>query len=1167
MEASQFTALEYFALLYDIGIDEEDYNNDEPQQRGKLRIEADFPEFPSEWYGTDGKLRPLPIRLTLLPGENREYAGAWTPGDRIGSEDGWLETLVGCSDSFLSGQCEPGSLDDSWRRLLVAKRARCFLQERDIEHAGVELDLLALALTRSLPADPAHGGDVVVEHEWQVLRVLYFNEIAACYNGYHAIAHATDCLDYIRKLAGKKESPHELVAQYNKAQGYFHAREHETAYARFAELAEFVLTSQDAGYFQPGTGAAAPSWRFPNEHMLFLYAVGLPAAFMAAESLFKLQRSTEAVEWLDRWLKNARAAHTIPSYWILRAQVMACRARVDRFDRSSLAATRVLVDPDEQDMLSLSGALLASPSYRHGKRNTLLQSFAVATELNQKICETAADALAEALKSECNAEQQPADGLLAWDATGFTALESVRVAVEARYRESGSDKSEKDQAVFHWIDGLSCTAAAIAAAAEALESVASGAPMREVIAEGAVRSAIEIMTLGGAYWSCEVGPAGDMRALAKNLCGDVVYRPQKLEARRKLLPNLQALLTAVEPIEASLLSAGEIEVRTGVGVSPAFLGGLTSDALRGEVRGLAAHLIDQFSEPDERGCLRVKPEVKDPPKGFELQEWLELRVLFSQDGSVLPVDAESAGTAGQQRAVERRHETLRRLLAQEFVRCRRDSEAGRQQVSLMHRVLGGPRRRFSCVVAGGRGCRRRSFRCLFVDDDRNCVRADEAMRSNPSVTFDEYGHASHYYDGVIARNQKQIANRLYAQRKKSEESSWYLCVLQRWNSYTPAMAASDGGGYFLYRTAEDGLIDYGVVIDPGYGFVRNFLGEGFGICDVNMIVVTHDHPDHLDDFQALVNLALEASKGRSTGPTVGQQRGHKLHAVLSEGAFSRLRPAIESAAQQFYDTWVITSPPNPALSECVRLNLEDFVPNGHEGGTLTVRARPALHKPGRDDAIGLVIKAADSLGGERQDFQIDVPSDTKWTNGVSGAYSESASSLSCLHLGSLTPDGAGASRFSVLDYFSESKTSREVLGRKWHLYLPGVVWFIDDLMRAYRGDGHKLVVLSEFGEELSGGLRVDLARKLASFFETRYANLTILPGDIGLTVDLAKKTLRCSCCGQYSAWSTPFAPEVHGESEGIFYVCSECMDVLSIDQRHECYKKHELPLHHLVADI
>lgn len=1153
MEAPQFTALEYFALLYDIGIDEEDYNNDALGQLGRLRIEGDFPEAPLDWYGPDGRLRLLPVRPTLLLDENRGYPGTWIPGERIGNEAGWHEALGLCSAALSDGPCEPGSVEESWRCLLVAKRARCWLQERQV--AGEEFDRLALALTRSLPIDPVQVGNDSVIRQQQVLRILHLNEIAACYNEYHSIAHATDCLDYIGEKASKGESPYELIALYNKAQGYFHARKHEEAYTRFADLAELVLGARDVGYFKAAQGPQEASWRFPDEKSLFLCAVGLPAAAMAAESLFKLQRSTEAVDWLERWLNKALQEGDVPLYWALRAEVMRGRAKVDRFNRSSLAA-------------SGTRDLLASPSYLHGKRNTVLLSLAVATELNQKICQAASATFVEALTGAGDGRGQSCDEVFGWDATGYKALESARVALEFALRESGSDRSEKDQVAYHWIDGLSCTAATLAGAGKGLTSLNANMAVDKETSADAVRAALEMMALAGSYWDCGIGSGETQRMAAKGLCGDPRYRPQKLEARRMFIRNLQSLCRAASGLEESIVQIGQaLEARTGVAISVAPLAGLSSNAVRAEIREVVARLLREFSEPDESGCLRPKAEVKDPPPAFELQEWLELAALFSDDGSVLPVDAESAAAPGRKRDLAGRHETLRRLLAQEFIRRPRDTEERGRQDTLVHRVLGGPLRRFSCVVAGGRGCRARGFRCLVGVEGQDCARASEAMRNNPSVTIDEDGRASHYYDGVIARNQRQISNRLYVQRAQSAESSWYLCVLQRWNSYTPAMAASDGGGYFLYRTAEDGLIDYGVVIDPGYGFVRNFLGAGFGICDVNMIVVTHDHPDHLDDFQALVNLVLEASKGRSAGPTAGKQRGHKLHAVLSEGAFSRLRPAIESAASQFYDTWVISSPPNPALSERVCLNLSDFVPSGHMGGTLTVRARPALHKSGRDDAIGLVIEATGSLGGQRQDFQIDVPSDTKWTTGVSGAYLESTSSLSCLHLGSLTPDCAGTSRFSVLDYFSELKTSEEVLGRKWHLYLPGVVWFIDDLMRDYRGEHNKLVVLSEFGEELSGGLRVDLARKLSSFFETRYANLTILPGDIGLAVDLAKKTLKCSCCGQFYAWSAPFALEVHGASEGIFYVCSGCMDVLSIDQRHECYKKHERPLHHLVADM
>ncbi len=47
--------------------------------------------------------------------------------------------------------------------------------------------------------------------------------------------------------------------------------------------------------------------------------------------------------------------------------------------------------------------------------------------------------------------------------------------------------------------------------------------------------------------------------------------------------------------------------------------------------------------------------------------------------------------------------------------------------------------------------------------------------------------------------------------------------LQRWNSISPAEGRSLGGGYLLYRTNNEGIVDCGIAIDPGFDFIPGVL--------------------------------------------------------------------------------------------------------------------------------------------------------------------------------------------------------------------------------------------------------------------------------------------------------------------------------------------------------
>ena len=77
--------------------------------------------------------------------------------------------------------------------------------------------------------------------------------------------------------------------------------------------------------------------------------------------------------------------------------------------------------------------------------------------------------------------------------------------------------------------------------------------------------------------------------------------------------------------------------------------------------------------------------------------------------------------------------------------------------------------------------------------------------------------------------------------KNGEEIIGRLCVLRRWNSFTPTLRssvnASKGGGYFLYFSVPkdnkgmNSKNTFGIVVDPGYNFLEKFFSQGFKIAE------------------------------------------------------------------------------------------------------------------------------------------------------------------------------------------------------------------------------------------------------------------------------------------------------------------------------------------------
>jgi len=96
----------------------------------------------------------------------------------------------------------------------------------------------------------------------------------------------------------------------------------------------------------------------------------------------------------------------------------------------------------------------------------------------------------------------------------------------------------------------------------------------------------------------------------------------------------------------------------------------------------------------------------------------------------------------------------------------------------------------------------------------------------------------------------------------------YFLNLKGWSSNIPLIAASLndpemestvlGGGYFIKWK------NTGIVIDPGINFLKNFHKYNHHIYDINMVVVTHNHIDHMFDMKAIFDLQREYNKGKKT---------------------------------------------------------------------------------------------------------------------------------------------------------------------------------------------------------------------------------------------------------------------------------------------------------------
>lgn len=101
-----------------------------------------------------------------------------------------------------------------------------------------------------------------------------------------------------------------------------------------------------------------------------------------------------------------------------------------------------------------------------------------------------------------------------------------------------------------------------------------------------------------------------------------------------------------------------------------------------------------------------------------------------------------------------------------------------------------------------------------------------------------------------------------ARQRSSESNQRTLDVvcLRRYSSFYPFLPRPTsfralGGGYFVHaREPGEGSMPLGIAIDPGPDFIENLYRCGYSLSDIHMIVVTHDHSDHIASLDALFSL-------------------------------------------------------------------------------------------------------------------------------------------------------------------------------------------------------------------------------------------------------------------------------------------------------------------------
>lgn len=466
---------------------------------------------------------------------------------------------------------------------------------------------------------------------------------------------------------------------------------------------------------------------------------------------------------------------------------------------------------------------------------------------------------------------------------------------------------------------------------------------------------------------------------------------------------------------------------------------------------------------------------------------------------------------------------------------------------------------------------------------------DEIESLSKPVNQNDRLHPSKRYEQVMERWDKYFLRHLELPSiHENQDPGLYFLGLQRWNSSSPAEGYSVGGGYLIYHLDdEEKKVSYGIAIDPGFDFIRNLFHMGFSLNDIDIVLISHAHIDHIRDFESIVTLLFELAKRK--------KQYRKVHVILTLGIYKRLKYIIENPNLRMHiEPYIIDIDREIETDYFENLPFEDstnkinssfhfklqpdnsisrFQAIIRPNNDYTIRVRPtrAYHddNTGDSDSFGFLIDIQSN--GENKDLIIGYTGDTKWIYSLPEVEDpikrnrannkveikdivEQYKSCDALiiHLGSLIE--RKDSKYCFLDYNQcnedcSNNPCEDLVCGKGHPYLIGLLRILTSL---YKSDESNvpLVLLSEFGEELRGKIRVDLIERLIKVYGDK---MNLLPVDVGINVQLKcesrakksdrpnpeKKVLCVQCNRLVAIGEADF--EHYGADEAIYCICRTCL--------------------------
>lgn len=343
---------------------------------------------------------------------------------------------------------------------------------------------------------------------------------------------------------------------------------------------------------------------------------------------------------------------------------------------------------------------------------------------------------------------------------------------------------------------------------------------------------------------------------------------------------------------------------------------------------------------------------------------------------------------------------------------------------------------------------------------------------------------------IYIQKKKEKIEKFIEVGKSPNSNQNQLIVLRRWNSYTPILpldkdqelATTKGGGYFIV------FENYGLVIDPGYNFIENFLNAGCKLDDIDAIFVTHAHDDHTVQLEAIFSLLYKRNKN------LNGKEPKKIDLFMNLGSFKKFAGYFDLSKPE----------PNYYINRINVLNKHQLFQINNNIKLFTTEAKH--HEMITENyALGLTF----TLENEEKNVKkvIKFTSDTGWDSNIEKKnksigeeYDIHDIDILICHIGSLKENEM---KYDLSKSLEENERTDSIL-YKYHLGIIGTVAEIHFWKP-------KITLVSEFGQELFA-IRTKITERIQKEIKA-----LVFAVDINFRLNIDNDKIRCFKSNEFKA--------------------------------------------------